>query len=106
MTCNHHSTLILMPSASEAQKRNPALAPFDILIGTWTTVGTHPMVPSKVLHGSASFEWLEGGAFLVMRSEIDEPEIPTGIAIIGSDNEAGEFSPWEPDLSLSYTKTD
>lgn len=34
---------------------------------------------------------IEGGAFLVMHSEIDEPEIPSGIAIFGSDNATGEY---------------
>jgi hypothetical protein len=61
------------------------------LIGRWRTVGTHPLVPGTTFHGRTSFEWLEGGAFLIMHSEIDEPEIPSGIAIIGSDDSAGEY---------------
>ena len=55
-------------------------------IGTWDTVGTHSMMPGTTLHGRASFDWLEGGAFVVIHSEIDEPGIPTGIVIIGSDD--------------------
>jgi lysine/ornithine N-monooxygenase len=61
------------------------------LIGRWRTVGTHPLVPGTTFHGRTSFEWFEGGAFLIMHSEIDEPEIPSGIAIIGSDDSAGEY---------------
>jgi hypothetical protein len=34
---------------------------------------------------------LDGGAFLIMHSEIDEPEVPSGIAIIGSDDATDEF---------------
>ena len=34
----------------------------------------------------------EGGAFVLMRSEIDEPEIPSGVAVIGSDDAAGTFT--------------
>jgi hypothetical protein len=64
---------------------NPALKPLGILIGEWNTVGTHPAIPNTVLHGRCSFDWLEGGAFLIMHSEIDEPGIPTAIAIFGSD---------------------
>lgn len=81
-----------MNSGSEASIPNPLLAQFSALVGTWTTVGTHPLVPGTVFHGRTSFEWMEGGAFLTTHSEIDEPGIPTGIAIIGSDDAAGTFS--------------
>jgi hypothetical protein len=73
-------------------KRNAALEPFSRLVGAWTTVGKHPCMPDTVLHGRTSFEWLEGGAFLLMRSEIDEPGIPKGIAIFASDDAVGELS--------------
>lgn len=73
-------------SAHEAAIPNPALAPFGILIGNWNTTGTHGLVPDTVLHGRTSFEWLEGGAFLLMRSAIDDSRFPSGIAIFGSDD--------------------
>jgi hypothetical protein len=76
----------------EAAIPNEALKPFDVFIGTWKTVGTHPALPGITLHGRTSFEWLEGGAFLIMYSEIDEPGVPSGIAIVGSDKTNGEFS--------------
>jgi hypothetical protein len=72
--------------AREATKPNPKIKGLEQLVGVWTTTGTHPMVPGTTFHGRTSFEWIEGGAFLMMRSEIDEPEIPSGIAIIGSDD--------------------
>jgi hypothetical protein len=75
----------------EASIPNPALKPLSVLVGTWRTTGTHPYLPNKTLHGRASFEWIEDGAFLLMRSEITEPEIPSGIAIFGSDNVTGEY---------------
>jgi hypothetical protein len=65
---------------------NPALEPFRVLIGNWKTTGTHGLVPDTILHGRTSFEWLENGAFLIMRSEIDDPRFPQGIAIFGSDD--------------------
>jgi hypothetical protein len=77
---------------NEAARPNPALAAFGVLVGTWTTSGTHPLVPGKTFHGRTSFAWIEGGAFLVMRSRIDEPEIPSGIAIFGTDDATGECS--------------
>jgi hypothetical protein len=54
------------PVINEAAKPNPALAPFEALVGAWTTVATHPMLPGTVFHGRATFRWLEQGAFLVM----------------------------------------
>ena len=78
-------------SMNEASIPNPALKPFGVLIGTWTTMGTHPLIPETIVHGRTSFEWLENGAFLMMRSEIDEPGIPSGLAIFGSDDSAGEY---------------
>lgn len=74
----------------EASIPNPALKPFSALVGEWRTVGTHPYLPGT-LHGHASFKWIEGGAFLIMHSEIDEAGIPSGIAIFGSDDSAGEY---------------
>ncbi len=71
---------------SEALTPNLELEPFKVLIGKWRTEGSHPLIPGVILHGLTSFEWIEGGSFLMMRSEIDEPDIPSGIAIIGSDN--------------------
>jgi hypothetical protein len=71
---------------NEATKPNPQLEPLSVLAGSWNTVGTHPLVPNKTFHGITSFAWIEGGAFLIMRSQIDEPEIPSAIAIFGTDD--------------------
>jgi hypothetical protein len=63
--------------------RDPALEPFDALIGTWATEATHPMFDA-VVPGSITFEWLEGGHFLVQRSHSDHPSSPDGISVIGA----------------------
>jgi hypothetical protein len=78
--------------ASEARIPNPRLAGATPFIGVWTTVGHHSMIPGVTLHGRAAFEWHEGGAFLCVRSEIEEPRIPSGIAFIGSDDEGGPLT--------------
>jgi len=75
----------------EAAIRNPALARLEFLAGTWRTEGTHPLMPGTTFHGRTSFEWGFGGAFLVMHSEIDEPGIPSGIAIVASDDGADRW---------------
>ena len=78
-------------SRHEAAIPNPALEPFSVLVGEWNTIGTHRLIPNTTLHGHTSFAWLEGGAFLIMHSEIEEPGIPSGIAVFGSDDVNGEY---------------
>jgi hypothetical protein len=68
--------------------RDPALEPFDALIGTWDTEATHPAVDA-VVPGTITFEWLEGGHFLVMRSRNEHETFPDGISVIGAP-EGGE----------------
>lgn len=80
-----------MNSKQEASIPNPALEPLSVLIGEWDMVGAHPLIPETTLHGRTSFEWLEGGAFVIMHSEIDEPGVPTGVSIFGSDDATGEY---------------
>ena len=63
--------------------RDPGLEPFDALIGTWTTEATHPLFEG-VVPGSISFEWLEGGHFLVQRSRNEHELFPDAICVIGA----------------------
>src|SRR5437764_2037540 len=44
------------------------------------------MLPGKTFHGRVMFTWLESGAFLLYQSHVDEPEIPDGVAILGTDD--------------------
>ncbi|HST06127.1 MAG TPA: hypothetical protein VLQ48_15540 [Chloroflexia bacterium] len=78
-------------SREEASRPNPALEPFSVLIGSWNTSGTHGLFPGTILHGHASIEWLENGAFLLMRSHIDDPRFPSTTAIIGSDDSEAKY---------------
>jgi len=80
------------PIGAKALILNSALSPLSFLIGEWTTTGTHPERPGKTLRGRTSFTWHEGGAFLIMRSEVDDPDFPDGVAIIGSDNSATKLA--------------
>lgn len=70
---------------------NPALANLAWLIGTWQATGEHPLLPGEALRGTTVFEWHEGGAFIAMRSEVDHKDIPSGIALIGSDDGEERF---------------
>lgn len=80
------------PIGAEALIPNPALGPLQFLVGEWRTAGTHPMAPGEILRGRTSFAWHEGGAFLIMRSQVDKPQFPDGVAIIGSDGASGKFA--------------
>ena len=64
-------------------ERDPALEPFDALIGTWATEATHPAFDA-VVPGRITFEWLEGGHFLVQRSRNDHELFPDAISVIGA----------------------
>jgi hypothetical protein len=82
---------MIKKSSHKAAIPNPALHPLKTLIGEWKTVGTHPLVPGTTLHGHSAFDWIEGGAFLIWRSEIDQEGFPSGTAIFGSDDNTGEY---------------
>jgi hypothetical protein len=68
--------------------RDLALEPFDALIGTWRTMATHPSMDA-VVPGSTTFEWLEGGRFLVQRSHNDHELFPDAISVIGAPEAGG-----------------
>ena len=38
---------------------------FDALVGTWDSTATHPSLPGVEVPGTASFDWLEGGHYLI-----------------------------------------
>jgi hypothetical protein len=69
-------------------ERDPALEPLEALIGTWATEVTHPLFDG-VVAGSTTFEWLEGGQFLVQRSHNDHDLFPDAISVVGRP-EAGD----------------
>ena len=69
-------------------ERDLTLEPFDALIGTWDTEATHPLL-DEVVPGSVTFEWLEGGRFLIQRSRNDHELFPDAICVIGAP-EAGD----------------
>lgn len=77
--------------AVRACRPNLAPKPFEVLIGEWRTTGSHPYFPGLTLSGRAIFEWAEGGAFMVMRSEFEHPDFPQGIELFGSDDGLNKY---------------
>ena len=72
-----------------------SLEPFQALIGEWTIEMTHPMVEDTMIRGRATYEWLEGGRFLIQRAANDHPDFPDSICVIG-------VMEGEDDLSMQY----
>lgn len=76
------------------QPSNPALERLGIFVGKWkieiTSMSFNPD-PSAVEHGDTSFDWLEGGAFLLQHSEVSHPDFPRGTAVIGPDDTAETY---------------
>jgi hypothetical protein len=58
---------------------------FDVLVGAWTTVGTHPAFPAAV-RGRSSFEWLRDGALLIWHFAWEPSGPPSATGVIGRDD--------------------
>ncbi len=77
-----------MSKNSDGQPPQPThdLKQFEALIGEWTTVGTHPQLPSAV-HGHSSFAWLRDGMLLAWHFNWDRgQQVPSAYNIIGHDD--------------------
>ena len=71
------------------------LEPFEALIGEWTMELTHPAVEDTVIRGWTTYEWLEGGRFLIQRAANEHPDFPDSLSVIG-------VMEGENDLSMQY----
>jgi hypothetical protein len=78
----------LCDGPADMTEPDPILRPFGALIGTWVTEATHPEIDAAV-PGTITFEWLEGGHFIVQRSRNDHELFPDAISVIGAP-EAGD----------------
>ena len=65
---------------------NASLQPLNALAGEWTLEIVLPSNPPMVVPGRATFEWIEGGAFLLERWEAAR------LAIIGADDTTGAYT--------------
>jgi hypothetical protein len=67
----------------QPQGPNPALRSLDRLVGTWEKSD-----PDGTIDGRATFEWMEGGFFLLQHIDFTETK---GIEVIGYDEESGSI---------------
>jgi hypothetical protein len=77
MNMNEHAQRPPQPTSSMKQ--------FDILVGEWTMVGTHPEFPDAA-HGHSSFEWLMEGGLLVWHFDWERGGPPSALSVIGHDD--------------------
>ncbi len=54
------------------------------LVGEWRTEVRRPG-QDEPIGGTTTFEWLEGGGYLVQRAVVENPDFPRAIMVIGPD---------------------
>jgi hypothetical protein len=65
-----------------------ALEPF---VGQWNMAAGFAPTTAGAPRAITTFEWLSGRRFLVQRWEVDHPDAPNGIAIIGFDSDTNTY---------------
>jgi hypothetical protein len=56
----------------------------DVLVGEWAAE-----VPGFDVEARTTFEWLEGGGFLIQRATVAREEFPNGVMVIGPTGPGG-----------------
>ena len=56
---------------------------FEVLIGTWDSRAKHRLM-DEVVAGSCSWEWLDGGHFIVHRTHYEHELLPDALCVIGA----------------------
>jgi hypothetical protein len=76
------------------QPSNPALERLGVFVGEWnieiSSMSFHSD-PSAVERGRTSFDWLDGGAFLIQHFEVLNTEFPRAVSVIGPDDTAETY---------------
>lgn len=73
---------------------NPALKQLDVLVGEWETELSNASFlprPSDTGKGRVSFEWVQDGAFLVMRMGDKPPRAPEALWLISRDESTPNY---------------
>ncbi len=59
------------------------ISELDAFVGEWAMTASSAPAPAEPARARTVFEWLNGKRFLAQRWEVEHPEAPDGIAIIG-----------------------
>jgi hypothetical protein len=62
-----------------------------LFVGQWRMTPSFAPSPAEAPRAITTFEWMPGRRFLIQRWEVDHPQAPDGIAIIGLDSTKGTF---------------
>jgi len=87
-------TMVSRPKRSGAAKPNPALKDLEMLAGVWDVEISNAAFlpnPRASVHARTSFEWIEDGAFLVIRQGSKASGAPYSIWLIGRDEGAEDY---------------
>jgi hypothetical protein len=63
----------------------------EAFVGQWRMVPSFTPTGQTAPDAATTFEWLSGKRFLIQRWEVDHPDAPDGIAIIGVDQAKGTY---------------
>jgi hypothetical protein len=64
-----------------------SLDTLDVFLGEWDMVASFETSPADRPRARTTFDWLSGRRFLIQRWEVDHPDAPDGIVIIGFDDD-------------------
>ena len=81
------------PKPGDVPAPAPAFKRLEVLVGEWTTEIVHPTVRPNSIRGRRRFEWLTksnngSGGFLVQHDEVEHPDFPDSVTLIGVDADA------------------
>src|SRR5690349_13775641 len=62
---------------------DPRLAGFEVLIGSWDTEARHRLM-DEVVAGTSTWEWMDGGHFVINRTHYDHELLPDALGVIGA----------------------
>jgi hypothetical protein len=68
-------------------RSSQTLASLDVFVGEWSMSSSLTPAGGDAPRARTTFEWLRGKQFLIQRWEVEHPDAPDGVAIIGYDSE-------------------
>ena len=63
------------------------LQSLDVFVGAWSMAASLGPSTADAPRARTTFEWLSGRRFLIQRWEVEHPDAPDGIAVIGFDDD-------------------
>jgi hypothetical protein len=63
----------------------------EVFVGQWRMEAALAAEGAAAPRALTTFEWLSGQGFLIQRWEVDHPDAPDGIALIGFDGGSGGY---------------